>query len=148
MKTQEQMVQIRTLKSLITKMVESHKATKVVARMSSNAEGFILYKTAHAQNDFCYERIQLFISYIAYYILRHGVENIDEYVNALKAQLKPEKKIRDKENCYTMEFFGFKETREIGPGWKVSHGSLNDAVKACISCLNQYIEKNGEQDKA
>jgi len=144
MKTTEQMVQIRTLKSLIANLVETHKTTKAVARMSSNADGFSYSKTADAQIDFRAERMNLFIMYTAYYILRHGVENIDEYVNALKAQLKPEKQIRDKENCYTMEFFGFKETREVGRGWKVSHGNLNDAVKACISCLNQYIEKNGE----
>lgn len=144
MKTTEQMVQIRTLKSLIANLVETHKTTKAVARMSSNADGFSYSKTADAQIDFRAERMNLFIMYTAYYILRHGVENIDEYVNALKAQLKPEKQIRDKEKCFTMEFFGFKETRDLGPGWKVSHGTLNDAVKACISCLNQYIEKNGE----
>ena len=147
MKTTEQMVQIRTLKSLIANLVETHKTTKAVARMSSNADGFSYSKTADAQNDFRYERIQLFIMYTAYYILRHGVDDIDEYVNALKPQLKTEKQIRDKEQCYTMAFFGFKETRDLVPAWKVSRGNLNDSVKACISCLNQYIKKNGETDE-
>jgi len=91
MKSIEKINQVQTLKSLIAKKVDNHKATKKIARMSSLDKDFNEYNTSRAQWTFTSERCELFIMYTAYYILRHDLDDaaakayIENVHNTLRA---------------------------------------------------------------
>ena len=122
MKTTEQIVQIRTLKNLIAELVAAHKSTK----------------SKYGRCDsYLFERKQLFVTYTAYYILRHSVEDTNKYIADLVSHLKQDKQNR----TYRFEFFGF--DAPIPARWgKIYFGDLKEAVNACIECLNKYIESH------
>lgn len=103
MKSIEKFNQVQTLKSLIAKKVDNHKATKKIARMSSLNKDFNEYTTSCAQGNFMSERCELFIMYTAYYILRHYLDDAatKEYFEQVYNQLKPKKR-------YTREYFEYK----------------------------------------
>ena len=125
MKTTEELVQIRTLKSLIAEMVAAHKSTKSTSRGSSQ------YRE---------ERKQLFVAYTTYYILRHYLDNTEEYIDSVIANLREENKNR----YYHLSFFGFPSPK---PGRYLStfDGDLKDAVEACVKYLNKYIENHKDE---
>jgi hypothetical protein len=94
MKSIEKINQVQTLKSLIAKRVDNHKATKKVARMSSLDDEFSLYATAQAQANYLSECSELFVLYTTYYILRHDLseEARQTFIQRVYDQLRPEKK--------------------------------------------------------
>lgn len=133
MKTTEQLVQIRTLKSLIAEMVAAHKSTK---------------STEGRSGKYINERDQLFVAYTAYYILRREV-NADEYIQTVINQLRPENKNRAINGCWSTEFFGQK--KKGGNGWD-QYADFSNAVKECLQRLDEYIlaqvikvEENGDK---
>lgn len=128
MKTEKEINQVKTLKSLIAEMVAAHKTTKSIARKSSKSEDYSSSAVARAQMDQRAESDKLFIAYAAYYVLRHGVEDIDTYAEALKSQLRAENHNRS----YPTTFFGAKFT------WSEN---IQTAIKRCIECLNWYLEE-------
>lgn len=125
MKTTEEMVQIRTLKTLIAEMVAAHKSTKSTERGSSK------YRE---------ERAQLFVAYTTYYILRHYLDNPDEFIANAVANLREENRKR----TYYLGFFGFKAPKACRYGASY-YGDLKEAVDACIECLNKYIESHKDE---
>ena len=125
MKTTEEMVQIRTLKTLIAEMVAAHKTTK-----STYGKG----------STYLDERRQLFVAYTAYYILRHYLDNPDEYIDSVVANLREENRNRN----YRLEFFGYTAPKP-GRYYSSYYGNLHDAVNACIECLNKYIENHKDE---
>ena len=125
MKTTEELVQIRTLKSLIAEMVAAHKSTKSIERGSAT------YRE---------ERAQLFVAYTAYYILRHYLDNPDEFIANTVANLREENRNR----TYYLSFFGFKAPKQGRYGASY-YGDLKEAVDACIECLNKYIESHKDE---
>jgi hypothetical protein len=94
MKSIEKFNQVKTLKSLIAKKVDNHKATKKIARMSSLSKDFNEYNTSRAQWTFMSERCELFVMYTAYYILRHDLDDAatKDYFEQVYNQLRPEKR--------------------------------------------------------
>lgn len=122
MKTTEQINQIKTLKSLIADMVAEHKATK-------QNEGW--------SSSYRQQRLPLFVAYTAYYMLRHGIENQDEYIDSVLENMRPE----NRDRTYYLCFFGF-DSHVNRHGWNSCYGNLKEAVNACIECLNKYIEAN------
>ena len=125
MKTTEELVQIRTLKTLIAEMVAAHKSTKSTSRGSSK------YRE---------ERKQLFVAYTAYYILRHYIDNVDKYYKSVIKNLKEENRNR----YYYLSFFGYKATMQCR--YCASYyGDLKQAVNALIECLNKYIESHKDE---
>lgn len=125
MKTTEELVQIRTLKTLIAEMVAAHKSTKSTSRGSSK------YRE---------ERKQLFVAYTAYYILRHYIDNVDEYYESVIKNLKEENRNRS----YYLSFFGYKAPMQ-GRYCASYYGDLKQAVNALIECLNKYIESHKDE---
>ena len=125
MKTTEEMVQIRTLKTLIAEMVAAHKSTKSIER------GSFKYRE---------ERKQLFVAYTAYYILRHYLDNPDEFIANTVSKLREENRNR----TYNFAFFGY-EVRKPGKYYPSSYGDFKDAVDACVECLNKYIESHKDE---
>lgn len=125
MKTTEEMVQIRTLKTLIAEMVAAHKSTKSIKRGSAT------YRE---------ERAQLFVAYTAYYILRHYLDNTDEFIANTVANLREENRNR----TYYLSFFGSKVPKQ-GRYITSYYGDLKEAVDACIKCLNKYIESHKDE---
>lgn len=125
MKTTEEMVQIRTLKTLIAEMVAAHKSTKST------------YGKGSTYSD---ERRQLFVAYTAYYILRHYLDNPDEFIANTVANLREENRNR----TYRFEFFGYTAPK---PGRYCAsyYGDLKEAVNACVECLNKYIESHKDE---
>ena len=125
MKTTEEMVQIRTLKSLIAEMVAAHKSTKST------------YGKSSTYSD---ERRQLFVAYTAYYILRHYLDNPDEFIANTVANLREENRNR----TYRFEFFGYTAPKP-GRYFTNYYGDLKEAVNACVECLNKYIENHKDE---
>jgi hypothetical protein len=138
MKTTEQINQIKTLKGIIAEYVNNHKETKRIARMSSNAEGYNVWKTGSAQTQYAGETDTLFILYTVYYILRHDVEDIDAYAEKLSESLKPWK--REKNYCF--ETFGFKNSVLGIPTYQCAGRNLADTLKITINFLAKYVETN------
>lgn len=122
MKTTEQINQIKTLKRLIAEMVAEHKATKL-------NEG--------RYGKFRDEREHLFIAYTAYYMLRHGIEDFDAYIESVMNKLKPEKQNKS----YPYQFFGIE--LESLPRWN-RWGSVKEAITHCVECLDKFIAKEQE----
>ena len=139
MNTTERNNQIKTLKQLIAKAVESHKSTKKLARMSSNDANYNGYKTSYAQSDALSESANLFVAYTAYYMLRHGIEgeeNVKSYIDSVIEKLRPENKTKY-----------WPCGRTVIPLTKYHDGygnSLHEAVAHFISNLNDYIILNGD----
>lgn len=125
MKTTEEMVQIRTLKTLIAEMVAAHKSTKSIKRGSAT------YRE---------ERAQLFVAYTAYYILRHYLDNPNEFIANAVTNLREENRNR----TYYLSFFGSKAPKQ-GRYIESYYGNLKEAVDACIECLNKYIESHKDE---
>lgn len=125
MKTTEEMVQIRTLKTLIAEMVAAHKSTKSIERGSAT------YRE---------ERAQLFVAYTAYYILRHYLDNPDEFIANTVANLREENRKR----TYRFEFFGYTAPKP-GRYFTNYYGDLKEAVSACVECLNKYIANHKDE---
>ena len=140
MKTTEQINQIKNMKGLIAKLVEEHKATKKVARMSSNDPEFSYSKTGSAQCKDVLERQHLHVIYTAYYILRHYFENeaaIDAYIDDVFAHLR-----KEKQNCsYSLKFFGYDSTNLEGKSKCDSYGEFKEAVKGCLKCIEIYTKE-------
>lgn len=133
MKTTEQLVQIRTLKSLIAEMVAAHKSTK---------------STQGRSGKYLSERDQLFVAYTAYHILRKEV-NADEYIQTVIDQLRPENKSRAINGCWSIKFFGQKKANVSD--WN-QYADFAGAVKECLQRLDEYIlaqatkaEENGDK---
>lgn len=127
MKTTEQINQIKTLKRLIADMVAAHKATK-----QEQGRSYVYLN----------ERKSLFVAYTAYYMLRHGIEDVDAYIKEANSKLKEDKQNR----IYPYEFFGI-ELDKL-PRWNRS-GELKNAVNYCIQCLDKFIAneaKNADTD--
>jgi len=125
MKTTEEMVQIRTLKTLIAEMVAAHKSTK-----STYGKG----------STYSEERRQLFVVYTAYYILRHYLDNPDEFIANTVANLREENRNRN----YRFEFFGYTAPKQVRY-FSSYYGDLKEAVNACIECLNKYIKNHKDE---
>ena len=127
MKTTEQINQIKTLKRWIADMVAAHKATK-----QEQGRSYVYLR----------ERKSLFVAYTAYYMLRHGIEDIDAYIEEVNNKLKEDKRNRE----YPYQFFGIE--LDTLPKWN-RWGELKPAVQHCIECLDKFIaneEKNANKD--
>ena len=122
MKTTEQINQIKTLKRLIADMVAAHKATK-----QEQGRSYVYLN----------ERNSLFVAYTAYYMLRHGIEDVNAYIEEANNKLKEDKRNRE----YPFEFFGI-ELDNLSRWYRI--GSLKDAVDYCIKCLDKFIAKEAE----
>jgi len=141
MKTTEQINQITNMKSLLSKLVEEHKATKKVARMSSNNPEYSVSQTGSAQWKDVLERQHLCVIYTAYFILRHYFENeaaVDAYIDDVLAHLKKEKQ----QYSYSLKFFGYDSSKLDGNSRWSSYGSFKEAVKGCLRCIEIYAKEH------
>lgn len=135
MKTTEQINQIVTLKSFIAEVVKSHKETKKIARMSSNAEGYSVWQTASAQSKYPQESQRLFVLYTAYYVLRHSIENVEEYTAKVFNELREEKRT----NWFEAETFGIKNYSRCRYTDSKEKG-FYEVIRVTIENLAKYVE--------
>ena len=145
MNTTERNNQIKTLKSLIAQAVETHKSTKKLARMSSNAENYSYRESSSAQWTYQNESENLFVAYTAYYMLRHGIEGEEEvnaYIESVLSKLRPENRERYSWACGTT--IVKLENRKHGD---YSRSTLKGAVECLIDGLNEYITKSEEKNE-
>ena len=143
MKTTEQINQIKTLKAYIAELVDAHKSTKKIARMSSNAEGFSYSATGRAQWKYSDESEELFVLYTVYYILRHNVENIEEYAENLFRTLKPWKQ----EKHFGFVTFGMSNSVLSYPSYQSTGKTFADTLKITIQFLDKYVDSKEQSNE-
>jgi len=141
MKTTEQINRIKTLKRLIAEMVDGHKSTKEIARMSSNDAKYNSWNASCAQASYTNERQRLFVAYTLIYMLRHDIENVEEYAEEVLGQLTTTK--RDE--------YGYRQW----PVWilpeKGVYGTkktLKDSLESCLSRLDTYIAEHSSEEQS
>ena len=141
MKTTQQINRIKTLKRLIAEMVDGHKSTKEIARMSSNDAKYNSWSTSCAQASYTNERQRLFVAYTLIHMLRHNIEDVEEYAEKVLGQLTTTK--RDE--------YGYRQW----PVWILPEKgvydtkmTLKDSLRSCLSRLDTYIAEHPSEEQS
>jgi hypothetical protein len=141
MKTTQQINRIKTLKRLIAETVNGHKSTKKIARMSSTNSEYNAWNTSRAQAFYTNERQCLFVAYALIHMLRHDIENVEQYAEEVLGQLTTTK--RDE--------YGYRQW----PAWilpeKGVYGTkktLKDSLESCLSRLDTYIAEHTSEEQS
>lgn len=141
MKTTQQINRIKTLKRLIAEMVDGHKSTKEIARMSSNDAKYNSWNTSYAQASYTNERQRLFVAYTLIHMLRHDIENVEEYAEEALSKLTTTKKTEYEYRRWPVWIIP--EKGEYG-----SKASLKDSLESCLTRLDSYIAEHTSEEQS